>query len=330
MKVERQLTRLARADVARVIPELYRQTFGRLPTQQAAAWLTALVWAETAQGSLMFNHNWGNVSAKQTDSRPWYLPQWLDPTFQPQSEDTARLMAKLAAEREHHPEAFRAYDSHEAGAQHWWSVLNHRRHIRIIRAAEANDARAFHAAITTPHPIHGGAYCTSRNCKSEAGFRTYRDLKAQAMKLFKDLPPSATGAVHFKKGDPGNATVRLEGVTEHPNNAKLIQGMQAMPGIRGFDISTNPDGTGLGKIDFIAQQPLTISVGDRNEWQTTDGRTVSTEVVQIARGFANNNSRGGRGARLSRGKPESSYGGFVIAYLAAAAVVAVVVVRSKK
>lgn len=168
MIVARESTPLNPAEMLARIVEMYQETYGRTPTARAASWLLTLLWHENAGGRAIQNHNWGNVMAGPS----WPGDKWEAP-----------------AHDEGEPDFFRAYPTHEDGSNAWWKVL-HRRdgtHLRIITAAERGDARAFFAAVTTPHPSTGLRYCSS--CGPGVA-REYRRIHDQILEsgLVRSLP----------------------------------------------------------------------------------------------------------------------------------------------
>jgi hypothetical protein len=158
--------------LARIV-ELYQQTYGRTPTANAASWLLTLLWHENAGGKAINNYNWGNLAANSS----WTGPVWEHPS-----------------PTEGEPTGFRVYPSHEAGSLAWWNVLHQSdgTHLRIVRAAEQGNAKAFFDAVSKPHPKTGKAYCTSCNKDAVKGpaFRMYRAIHDQILRagLVRGLP----------------------------------------------------------------------------------------------------------------------------------------------
>lgn len=168
--------------LARIV-ELYRETYGRTPTQRAASWLLTLLWHENAKGRAINNYNWGNLAAG---------PSWTGDVWEHPSPSDGE------------PDAFRVYANHDDGSRAWWNVLHQsdKTHLRIVRAAESGSARAFFDAVSTPHPVTGKAYCTSCNKAAVRGpaFEMYREIHDQILRdgLVRALPigraPSSGGA----------------------------------------------------------------------------------------------------------------------------------------
>jgi peptidoglycan hydrolase-like protein with peptidoglycan-binding domain len=191
-------TPISHADAARVLVERYVSAFGASPDRETATGLLTLMWHETAQGRSVIQYNWGNVSvpAKKLDSVPHWRPPWMDPEYLEQLPEGAKKTRLMHIREEalagRAPVAFRAYFSHEAGADAWLKLLT-TRFRNILRAAGTGDPRKLWRAVAWPAKEGGASYCP--DCRDKAVLEQYRALHAQIGRegLFASLK---------KNGDP--------------------------------------------------------------------------------------------------------------------------------
>jgi len=127
----------------------YRELFGTDPTKRGLVSILSLVWIETARGTALKNHNFGNISAGESFPGDAWRPAWFD--FDGGTAITERnieLHERML--RGEAPKAFRSYVSTEAGA------LDFVRQLRggfpeVLAAAELGDPDAFREALAVKY-----------------------------------------------------------------------------------------------------------------------------------------------------------------------------------
>lgn len=192
--VARRPTSLTRAQMAKILAARYQALFGSPPSQQLAELLLAQLSLENASGRAIQNHNWGNITTKDSARVPFWRPTWFDlseiqarPDSPRKSRDLNLHQRMLAGKA---PRAFRAFNSHDAGADAYLEFLHRDRFFPIVKAAEQGDARRFAGAIFET------GYCPDEACRPEKTAASFaalqREIRAQG--VFAGLPKaSATG-----------------------------------------------------------------------------------------------------------------------------------------
>jgi hypothetical protein len=167
----RKMTSLSRPQVVSEILAAFKRRFGRTPTRLEARALYTLMAHETRHGKSIIAHNWGNVSTRQDSGHDWWLPTWLDADYiaaQPEGPRLEQLYKlELAATQGKAPEAFRAYDSHEEGADAWLGLLATDRYTRIVQARGPEEL--WRAVWET-------GYCYEGDCNHDAVRQTYASI----------------------------------------------------------------------------------------------------------------------------------------------------------
>ena len=182
MLLPRYATPLSEGDSIRLFLQRYLYPFGKLPSRRKAAGLLTLLWHETGKARNIIQHNWGNlaVPATQLGSVDYWEPEWMDDAFLaslPEGARKERLMnLRLQAEHGQAPVAFRAFGSHEEGADAWLALLQ-RDHLRHILSAASKGPKALWRAVAWPNPnLQGSTLSYCPHCRSKAVKREYEAL----------------------------------------------------------------------------------------------------------------------------------------------------------
>jgi hypothetical protein len=115
-------------------------------------YVMALLWNETGRGSSCIGRNWGNLACAGfvdgVESAWWAHKYWRPEWFEsPPEARWAELHEKMLAGEA--PSAFRYYDTHEAGAAGYVSLLKSSRYKGLIAAAEADSPEQFVAVLAS-------------------------------------------------------------------------------------------------------------------------------------------------------------------------------------
>jgi len=151
-----------------------------------AAGLLTLLWHETNKGRSIIQHNWGNLAALATalPHVDYWEPEWMDDAFLAELPEGARKRRledlRMQADTGQAPVAFRAFPTHEAGADAWLALLQ-RNHLSHILEAAPKGPTALWRAVAWPNPHQQGStssYCP--HCRGKA-------IKQQYARLYKEL-----------------------------------------------------------------------------------------------------------------------------------------------
>jgi len=187
MQVPRAPTPSSEGDTIRLFLQRYLYPFGRLPSKRKAAGLLTLLWHETGKGRSIIQHNWGNlaVPATQLGSVDYWQPEWMDDAFLASLPEGARKerLENLRVQADHGqaPVAFRAFESHEEGADAWLALLQ-RDHLRHILSAAPKGPKALWRAVAWPNPrLQGSTLSYCPQCRSRAVRDEYERLYTELL-----------------------------------------------------------------------------------------------------------------------------------------------------
>lgn len=185
--VPRAATPLSEGDSIRFFLQRYLHAFGRLPTRRKAAGLMTLLWHETGRGRSIIQHNWGNLAAPATSLSmvDYWEPEWVDDDLIAELPEGARKRRlenlRAQAENGQAPVAFRAFGSHEEGADAWLALLQ-RDHLRHILSAASRGPKALWRAVAWPNPrLQGSTMSYCPHCRSKAVLEQYAKLYTELL-----------------------------------------------------------------------------------------------------------------------------------------------------
>lgn len=179
-----QPSRPSAADVLRAVRAGFVAVLHREPSRREREWTLAQIWLETAQGSALWQHNVGNITAGPSWQGDIWRPNWFEEPGPDASERTRELHRLMLEGRA--PSAFRAYPSLEAGAADYVRQLD-RSFPELLRAMGSGSA------LTVARAVRDSAYDPSTQPESAArGFEAMRtQLRAQG--VFGGAAPSGRG-----------------------------------------------------------------------------------------------------------------------------------------
>lgn len=210
MLVPRVRTPLQEGETIRLLLQRYLTAFRRLPSKRKAAGLLALLWHETARGHSIIQHNWGNISVPATSlpNADYWIPEWMDDELLASLPEGARRQRlenlRVQAEHGQAPVAFRAFDSHENGADAWLQLLQ-RDHLSHILSAAPKGPKRLWRAVAWPNPkLQGSTLSYCPHCRSKAVLEQYRALYDEALAREElsglESPSSAFGPLVLASG----------------------------------------------------------------------------------------------------------------------------------
>jgi hypothetical protein len=128
-----------------LLSSTFRSIIGE-PAQNQLGSLLSLIWIETARGTAINNHNFGNISASERFAGKVWRPPWFD--FDGGTADTeANRRLHEAMLRKEAPSAFRAYDAPEQGMADFVSQIQ-KTFPEVLEAAKGGDPDAFRVALS--------------------------------------------------------------------------------------------------------------------------------------------------------------------------------------
>lgn len=158
-------TSLTAPAAARELVAAHVAVDGRKPTLAQAELELAHEWIETKRTEAMWRFNWGNLSAggyvdgqERLRSGDVVRPPWFSP-----GEGASRRVLEVhqAMLEGRQPSAFRAYGSHQDGAQAFVRLLTTLGGGRIAKAAQRGDPVAYSRAVVDT------GYCRDRDCQPD-------------------------------------------------------------------------------------------------------------------------------------------------------------------
>jgi len=159
-------TSLSAPEAARVLLAAHVAVDGKRPTLAEAELELAHEWIETKRTEAMWRHNWGNLSAggyvEGQERLSWNGDIWRPPWFAPGEGASPRMLEiheKMLAGRE--PSAFRAYGSHQDGAEGLLRLWSRPGYLPLRKAAQTGNPTAYAKAVVST------GYCTNRGCQPD-------------------------------------------------------------------------------------------------------------------------------------------------------------------
>lgn len=185
MRVPIKATPLSVATMSKVLLQAHSAVFDEKPTLAEMSWLLGLARHENANGKAIIQRNWGNRVLGKSSGDYW-VPLWADESIKDSelSERNLNIRLRLQAGKPV-PTKFAAYGSHLEGATKYLTLFRSQTHARVREAARRDDAREFHRAIYTPHPVTRMSYCP--DCGSSAIAKQYQKLADDSRQYYDHL-----------------------------------------------------------------------------------------------------------------------------------------------